>query len=223
MSKYTTETATLKALVIDTNVLRVNGYEVNFNDTGLSITPPKVQVIPDEQPENPGEGGDTPQPTPTPTPIPPINPDIIIGGGTTEIIKETVIEKHNSVKTVTLNLGNIIVGVSNKNYTCNIDEEEGDITFSFKGENVDSTEKWIPSKVLVNGQVVLVPIHRGQGNSWIISLYSHGDSISDIYGGLTDESIIKIYFYLSEQVAIEKEDLEEDKEEQPENPEEPTE
>ena len=35
-------------------------------------------------------------------------------------------------------------------------------------------------------------------------------------------SIIKIYFYLSEQVAIEEDDLE-GNEEQPENPEEPTE
>lgn len=260
MSKYTTETATLKALVIDTNVLKINGFVFKPTMEGLTLTPPSNDPVEEEEEEDDettgggsGSGDETTGGqgesggTDTETGGGSSSGDettgggnviigggsstgIIIGGGetTNTIIQETTIVKEQKLKTIIYTIGELITGITNDVYTCSLDNEENVISVKLLNQEI-TLDNWSIEKVLINGRFIMCPIYQTT-DTWDIKFAEIGDVYRDIYGGIDDDTKIKIYLTYDEPLETTVEDKEdevttpeppEDEEEKdPENPEE---
>lgn len=250
MSKYTTETATLKALVIDTNVLKINGFVFKPTMEGLTLTPPSNDPVEEEEEEDDettgggsgsgdettggqGESGGTDTETGGGNVIigGGSSTGIIIGGGgetTNTIIQETTIVKEQKLKTITYTIGELITGITNDVYTCSLDNEENVISVKLLNQEI-TLDNWSIEKVLINGRFIMCPIYQTT-DTWDIKFAEIGDVYRDIYGGIDDDTKIKIYLTYDEPLETTVEDKEdevttpeppEDEEEKdPENPEE---
>ena len=248
MSKYTTETATLKALVIDTNVLKINGFVFKPTMDGLTLTPPAPEPEEQEDDDENIEGGQTEEPEQPVTPVPPSTEEsgggniiigggsntggnIVIGGGSTQtIIQENTIVKEQKFKVISTNYGQLTVGVSTDAYNITLDESDYIITVKlFENKNtIKNVDEWIITKVLINGAQILCPIHR-ETEGWSVKFAELGDELQTIYGGIANDSLFHFYITYTEQMETEFAENEEQDQivpenpENPENPEEPTE
>lgn len=252
MSKYTTETATLKALVIDTNVLKINGFVFKPTMEGLTLTPPSNDPVEEEEEEDDettggqGESGGTDTETGGGSGSGSgdettgggnviigggSSPGIIIGGGetTNTIIQETTIVKEQKLKTITYTIGELITGITNDVYTCSLDNEENVISVKLLNQEI-TLDDWSIEKVLINGHFIMCPIYQTT-DTWDIKFAEIGDVYRDIYGGIDDDTKIKIYLTYDEPLETTVEDEEDEvttpeppeDEEESENPEEPEE
>ena len=236
MSKYTTETATLKALVIDTNVLKINGFVFKPTMEGLTLTPPSNDPVEEEEEEDDettgGGSGSGDETTGGGNVIigGGSSTGIIIGGGetTNTIIQETTIVKEQKLKTIIYTIGELITGITNDVYTCSLDNEENVISVKLLNQEI-TLDNWSIEKVLINGRFIMCPIYQTT-DTWDIKFAEIGDVYRDIYGGIDDDTKIKIYLTYDEPLETTVEDKEdevttpeppEDEEEKdPENPEE---
>lgn len=256
MSKYTTETATLKALVIDTNVLKINGFVFKPTMEGLTLTPPSNDPVEEEEEEDDeitggqGESGGTDTETGGDSSGSgsgsgdentggsnviigggSSSPGIIIGGSGTggNIIQETTVIQSQKLKTITYTIGELITGVENTVYTCSLDNEENVISVKLLNPEI-TIDDWSIEKVLINGHFIMCPIYQTT-DTWDIKFAEIGDVYRDIYGGIDDDTKIKIYLTYDEPLETIVDDKEDEEiipappedEKDPENPEEPTE
>lgn len=246
MSKYTTETATLKALVIDTNVLKINGFVFKPTMDGLTLTPPAPPAEDDDEEEEDtetgGSGSDTETGGDSSGDSSSGGSNIIIGDSTTgggviigggggvinNIVNETTIIKEQKLKTITYTIGEYITGVSNDIYTCSLDDETNTITVNLLDETL-TNDNWSIEKVLINDRLIMCPIYRTT-TGWCIKFAEVGDKYGEIYGGIDTDTKIKLYLTYDEPLETEKEVIEDETEEalpdenpdeeNPENPEE---
>lgn len=237
MSKYTTETATLKALVIDTNVLKINGFVFKPTMDGLTLTPPAPE--PEEQEDDDIEGGQTEEPEQPVTP--PTTEDtgggniiiggggsntggnIVIGGGSTQtIVQETTIVKEQKFKVISTNYGQLTVGVSTDVYNITLDESDYIITVKLfeSKSSIKNPDEWLITKVLINGSQIMCPIHR-ETEGWSVKFAELGDELQMIYGGIANDSLFHFYITYTEQMETEFAESEEQDQIEPENPENP--
>ncbi len=206
MSKYTTETATLKALVIDTNVLKINGFVFKPTQDGLTLTPPTPEVPDDQEIEDDQTtGGDNTGDSSTQEST---GGNMIIGGGTgsgvvigggvtNNIVNETTIIKEQKLKTIQYTIAQYKAGISNAVYTCQMDDTNNIIVVTLLQEGAKTYNDWTIEKVLIKGRQILCPIYQS-GSGWAIQFAQSEDKYSQIFGGISDDTVIKIFLTYTE-------------------------
>lgn len=195
MSKFTTETATLKAIVIDTNILKINGKIFNPS-TGFQDT----NVEDSNNGSSNSSGGST------------IVQQEVSTDSITKFAQFSFAELKNGLNyeefkaTIDVDTGNITFFVRNK-------------------KDKSSFNDFILSKVLINGKEILCSSQKKSDNSWLINLWDSGDSLFELYGGIDDNSTFTVFFTLIKKTSdvIFTEPTTEGDSPEPENPEEPTE
>lgn len=58
-----------------------------------------------------------------------------------------------------------------------------------------SAQNWMPHKIYINGKEIACEINEG-AEGWEFCVAESGDDLSQIYGGITDDSNVTIYYSL---------------------------
>lgn len=198
MSKFTTETATLKAIVIDTNILKINGRIFNPS-TGFQDTNG------DNSTNNSGNSNTS-------------------TGGSTTVQQE--VSTDSITKFAQFSFAELKNGLNYEEFKATIDVDAGNITLFVRNKKDKSSfNDFILSKVLINGKEILCSSQKNSDNSWLINLWDSGDSLFELYGGINDNTTFTVFFTLIKKTSdvVFTEPTTEGDSPEPENPEEPTE
>lgn len=74
--------------------------------------------------------------------------------------------------------------------------DDGSWSFElFINEDYYIGSEWMPHKIFINYKEVMCEIYEYEG-SWMFCVVQPGDNLSEIYGGITDDTSVTIYYSL---------------------------